>query len=345
MLILLLAGVLLATWIDSSPYFQRDLVFRGKPESEWVTGLKYWDEEQKKEWSGYGEEGVQVLLRGLKNAQRPRERAYRQFYRRAWRFPAIARHLPSPKDDSTRRTRHHLVALISSLGREADIAAQAMIDVVLNDESPEIRQSAINFFNNTEDQNSRLNKLPLSEKARLLRGLLSSLKDESNWGLRNNAAISLRFYPERRDLVGPALEAALTDPERQVRMLAADGLNRIDPERGRKAGATEKLADISKHPDPQIAHRAVAALGRTGADPTIAIPALIEALGSTNDLVACQAVWSLEWAPNDFDSRAKEIVAALTTAAARKDNPGGYARVALKRWQPRVEASRSVDQQ
>jgi hypothetical protein len=334
LLVFLLASLAVAIWLGSSVFLKRDRLFRGKPESEWVKGIKYWDDEQTKEWRAYGMDGVQVLLRGLRNARRPGERAYRQISRR---LPgALRRFLPDPKQDSTRERRHCLVALISNLGPDADIATEEMMDVVLNDENDGIRQSAINFFNSTEDDNSRVNKLPPNQKARLLPGLLSSLENNSNWGLRNNAAISLRFYPERREVVAPALEAALKDPEAPVRMLAAEALNRVDPERALKAGTTALLANIAKHKDDQIAHRAVAALGRKGADTSIAVPALIEALQSSNSLVACQAVWSLEWSPKEFDPHAEKIVAALTTTAERKDNPGGYAKSALKRWKSRI---------
>src|SRR5690349_21720240 len=67
-------------WSATTPR-TNDPLFRGKAESEWIKNLKYLDDEQVKEWRGYGEEGVQVLIRGLKNANRPRERMYRQFNR------------------------------------------------------------------------------------------------------------------------------------------------------------------------------------------------------------------------------------------------------------------------
>src|SRR4051812_16430733 len=94
----------------------RDFVFRGKLEREWIKGLKYWDEEQVKEWRGYGGEGVQVLIRGLRNSARPRERAYRRVSRR---IPSpLRRWLPDPKDDATRPTRMCLVSLLTGLGKD-----------------------------------------------------------------------------------------------------------------------------------------------------------------------------------------------------------------------------------
>jgi hypothetical protein len=86
--------------------------------------------------------------------------------------------------DSTRERRHCLVDLLSRLGPKADIATEAMMEVVLNDELDEIRQSAINFFTNSQNEDCRVNKLSASQKARLLPGLLSSLENKSNWGAK-----------------------------------------------------------------------------------------------------------------------------------------------------------------
>lgn len=317
---------------DSVPLAQ-DQVFRGKPESEWIKTVKYNDEEQEKEWQSYGEEGAEVLIRGLKRARRPGERAYRRLNRK---LPVAGRRfLPSAKADSTRITRHCLVALIADLGTNANAATDIMIDVVVDDEDPAVRQSAVNFFTESEDENSRINKLPPAQKTRLLPGLISALQDTSNWGLRNNAALALKFYPEHRLTVAPVLRNALQDTQPQVRLLAAEALNRVDPDIARELRITSILAEIAKNPDDQIAYRAVAALERPGAEPEVAVPALIEALGSTNSLVACQAVWSLERGPKEFQPHSEIIVRALTSAAERNDNPGRYAKKALERWTSR----------
>ena len=62
-------------WFSDTRLFARDRIFRGKPESEWINSLKYYDDAQAKEWKSYGEDGIDVLLRGLKNLDRPGERA------------------------------------------------------------------------------------------------------------------------------------------------------------------------------------------------------------------------------------------------------------------------------
>src|SRR5438552_3842216 len=101
----------LVLWLSNVTLINHDPPFHGKPESEWIKNLKYWDDEQVKEWRAYGEAGVQVLIRGLENANRPGERAYRRYCRL---LPAsLRRCLPAPKPDATRSTRMCLVSLLS----------------------------------------------------------------------------------------------------------------------------------------------------------------------------------------------------------------------------------------
>ena len=241
--------------------------------------------------------------------------------------------------DSTRTTRHHIVALLSDLGTNANSATHVMIDVVVNDEADAVRQSAINFFTDTEDDKSRVNRLPVAEKAQLLPGLITALQSKSNWGLRNNAALALKYYPEHRATVAPSLQTTLLDPEPHVRLCAAEALNRVDPDAARKSNTTSVLAAIARNPNDQIAYRAVAALGRAGSDPAVAVPALIEALHSTNSLVASQAAWSLEWAPKEFQPHAETVIQALASIAESTNNRR-YAKTALQRWRSRSDETK-----
>src|SRR5262245_13034056 len=192
---------LLVLWFGNLLPLERDPLFRGKPESEWIKNLKYNDDQQAKEWRGYGEDGVQVLIRGLQKANRPGPRAYRKFNRR---LPdSLRRWLPEPKPDSTRETRECVVSLLWSLGNDARSAVPMMIWTATNDESDAVRQSAIGYFNSSEDENSFVNKLPPEQKKALLPALIRGVQDPGNWGLRNNAAIALRFYSEEREIVAP----------------------------------------------------------------------------------------------------------------------------------------------
>ena len=317
-------------WFGDFTRVNQDPLFHGKPESEWTKNLKYHDDEQVKEWRGYGEEGIHVLIRGLERANPPGERMYRRFNRRLPIF--LRRYLPAPKPDGTRGSRMCLVSLLSSLGNDAKSATAIIIWTIKNDEDDSVRQSAIGFLNSSEDENCLLNKLPTNEKKALLPALIRSIQDSGNWGLRNNAAISLKYYPEQPEIVAPVLVKRLQDSQPQVRLLAAEALNRVAQDSAKRAGATAVLVVITKNPDDQIAFRAVAALGHSGSQPDLAVPALVECLRSTNTLIGCEAVWALEWSPKQFISYSNTIIQALTTAAERKDNVGGYARIALAKW-------------
>src|SRR5690242_14037459 len=96
----------LVLWFANVFPLDQDPLFHGKPESEWITNvlqnLKYGDDKLLKEWRAYGEEGVQVLVRGLQKASRPGERAYRRLNRKLPDF--LKRWLPAPKPDSTQVT-------------------------------------------------------------------------------------------------------------------------------------------------------------------------------------------------------------------------------------------------
>ncbi len=317
-------------WFSGVLPMSGDPLFHGKAESKWIANLKYRDDQQVEEWRAYGEEGVQVLIRGLERANRPGERAYRRFNQLLPDF--LRRWLPAPKRDSTQETRERLVSLLWSLGSDAKSATPVMIRTASTDEFHGVRQGAIGFFITSPGDNTLLNQIPAKEKKALLPALLRAVQDAGNWGLRNNAAILLKFYPEERDVVGPVLVKALQDSRPEVRLHAAEALNRVAPEVAKKTGAPSMLVAFAKDPDDQLASKAVDALGHSGSQPEVAVPALIECLQSSNTLIASEAVWALEWAPDGFTPYSDSIVPALASAGQRKDSVGGYARVAHKRW-------------
>ncbi|MDB6019281.1 MAG: domain containing protein [Pedosphaera sp.] len=311
------AGVaVLVLWFAGVSVGNSDPLFHGRPESEWIKNLKYWDDAQVKEWKGYGEEGVQVLIRGLERANRPGERAYRKLYRRV---PfALTRRLPDPKDDSTRSSRMCMVSLLESLGTDAKSATPIMERMLKNDEADSVRQCVINFFNSSEDEKCLLNQLPAKEKQALLPALIRDVQNKNNWGLRNNAAISLKYFPEERGIVAPILTNAVHDPQPQVAIVAAGALNRVAPDLITNAGVVAIMAQILKNPDDQIAYRAAEVLGEMKAEPAIAVPALIEAMNGTNRLVATDATQALL----KFEQPAELIRPALEAAMQRKDLSG-----------------------
>jgi hypothetical protein len=324
------AGLVL--WFSGFDFFGHDPLFHGKPESAWIKDLRSNDDAQIREWRAFGEEGVQVLIRGLRLANnRPIERAYRKWNRI---LPAALRQvLPSPKPDSTQVTRERLVYLLASLGSDAKSAVPVMIRTANEDESPSVRQGAISFFITAAGDNTLGNQISSKEKKALLPSLLRALQDPGNWGQRSNAAILLKFYAEQRDVVGPALVTALQDAHSQVRLCVAEALNRVAPELANQTGATAMLVAFAKHPEAQIASMAVTALGHPGSQPELAVPVLIDCLGSSNTAMGCEAVWALEWAPKEFHVHSKTVIPALRNATERKDSVGRYAKVALEKWE------------
>jgi hypothetical protein len=329
---ILLSG--LALWVAGITSRKDDRPFRGKPESEWIAGLRYNDRTQVEEWRAYGEEGVQVLVRGLRRATRPSQRVHRRINQL---FPVtLRRWLPAPQPDSTKSTRECTVSLLSDLGVNALGAAEAMIWVVNHDEADSVRQIAMFYFLSNPGDNCLLNQLPAKQKERLLPGLIRALQDVGNAGLRHNASMLFKYYPEDREVVTPVLLKALMDSDSNVRLYSAEALNRVAPDAAKKAGATAMLVAMAQKADDPIAPRAVNALGHSGSQLDLAVPTLVECLGSTNTLIACEAVWALEWAPREFENHSETIVAALSKTAERRDNAGGYARVALAKWKSRL---------
>jgi hypothetical protein len=148
----------------------------------------------------------------------------------------------------------------------------------------------------------------------------------------------LKYFPEYRDELAPVLVKALQDSETYVRVYAAEALNRVAPNVAKKAGATSLLVSIAKKSEAEFAAKAIDALGHDGSQPELAVPALIECLQNTNTTLGCEAVWALEWAPAEFTAYSDTIIPALGMAAQRKDNVGGYAKVAQGRWKSRSAA-------
>lgn len=234
----LLAGLLIliacgsALWLSIRP---RDPLFRGKPESHWIGHLSYGDEEQVERWREFGPEGVHVLIRALDGADRPVDRLYRKVYRSLVRtVPRAAMdRLPSPRADLTRSTRMNVVQLLSRLSKDAKEAAPVMARA-LRDDDHSVRQLAITFFTAGEDEHCLLNQMQAGAKRRLLPDFIRAMQDP-NPGVRNNAAIALRYYPEEAETVVPVLVHALQDPVPKVRKVAAAALKAIDPTAAEKA--------------------------------------------------------------------------------------------------------------
>ncbi|MGA2864455.1 MAG: HEAT repeat domain-containing protein [Verrucomicrobiota bacterium] len=318
----------------------RDPLFRGKPESYWIEHLSYSDEEQVKQWRAYGPQGVRVLTEALQGADHPAERVYRRVY------PGMARVLPggllrvfpAPRMDLTRSTRMRVVDLLSRLGNDAKPAIPAMARA-LRDEDSSVRQIAISFFTCGEDRNAPLNQMDRRTKSKLLPEFIRAMQDD-NWGVRNNAAVALRYYPEQGQVVAAVLAKALKDPVPTVRQVAAESLNRVAPDRVVAAGVVLAVIGVLRHPDDQIASRAAQLLGEMRKEPSLAVPALLESVQSANSLVAATAARAL----GNFPEQADVIVPILRKVRDNTNSavPRWASAVALKELDPTAAAKAGV---
>lgn len=310
----------------------QDPLFRGRRESERIKGIAYsvglpdaLRREQLQQWRDFGPEGLQVLARALDRP--PPGRRYRNFYEQLSRVLPylLMRHLPDPGVRIKGGPRATVLDLLEQMGRDAWPVWRSVAHL-LTDEDDVVRQLAINYFIANDGQFLK-EKLP--EKKKLLPLFIQNLRDtnSANWGLRNNAAVALKYYPDHAAIAAPALAKALQDSVPQVRIRAAEALHRLDPELAKKAGAVRVLAPLAQESDNQIAASAITVLGDFQNEPDLAVPALIDALRATNSLVVCSAVWALDRA---FQNQAKVIIPEMKKAAQRTDDVGGWARNALK---------------
>jgi HEAT repeat protein len=137
--------------------------------------------------------------------------------------------------DLNRSARMKVVDLLSRLSKDAKLATPAMARA-LKDKDPAVRQLAITFFTQGEDENCLLNQMEAGAKRDLLPEFIRAMQDD-NGGVQNNAVIALRYYPEQAQVVVPVLVKALQDPVPTVRKLADDALRRIDAAAPAKAEA------------------------------------------------------------------------------------------------------------
>jgi hypothetical protein len=241
---ILLTGLLILVALGNAIWFtiaRMDPLFRGKPESYWIEHLSFGDDDQVKRWRDFGPEGVHVLIRALDGADRPADRMYRKVHRYLrHKIPSgIMDRLPAPRMDLTRSTRMNVVALLARLSKDAREATSAM-SRALRDEDPSVRQIAITFFTAGEDENCLLNQMPSGPKRSLLPDFMAAMEDASP-GVRSNAAIALRYYPEEAEVIVPVLLHALRDPAPRIRNRAAEVLRSIDPEALRQAGWADQF--------------------------------------------------------------------------------------------------------
>jgi hypothetical protein len=263
----------------------RDRLLHGKPESDWIKGIKYdWDQAQIRQWRALGPDGLHLLAQTL-----DRGRSYRKAYR--WMMPRLPGRLNAflyprlPKPADSHKTRMCVISLLSQLGKDAKPVEPA-IGRALSDDDPGVRLSALGCYE----------ELPavMGEKEKLARlpDFLRAMQDNDS-GIRNNAAVALRWYSGHAPEVAPVLVKALHDPHIDARMQVAKALARVDLQAGLKAGIVPVVIEILKNPNDQVAYQAAQLLGEMEAEPALTVPALAEAVQGTNALVASTAARAL----------------------------------------------------
>jgi hypothetical protein len=286
---ILLAGLLVAAlcgfaWLVLRPHSG---VFRGKPESEWIKSITYnGNDAQTQQWREFGPDGLRLLAKTLNQG-----RIYRKIYR--WtmpRLPGALNHilyprLPNPMDSHS--TRMCVIALLSSLGKDAKLVEPA-IARALDDDDGGVRLSALGCY-----EGRLLEVIGKKEKAARLPSFVRAMQDRE-WAVRNNAAVALWFYQDQAQAVVPVLVKALQDPDAHVRLLSAKDLVHIDSKAGIEAGIVPILIDILKSPDDQVAYQAAESLGELGNASVLVVPALVESVHGTNRLVAQTAARALK---------------------------------------------------
>jgi hypothetical protein len=300
-LLLVLLGAV--TWQAFGP---RERLLRGKPESEWIKSINYYgDDDQLRSWRALGPDGLHLLARAL-----DRGRFYRKAYR--WIMPRLPGpvnaflypRLPKPSDSHSKRM--CVISLLSQLGKDAKPVEPA-IARALSDDDPGVRLSALGCYEQL------LSAMEEKEKLARLPEFLRAMQDADS-GIRNNAAVALRWYSGHAPTVVPVLVKALHDPYIPVRMQVARALARVDLQAGLRAGIVPVVIEILSNPDDQVAYQAAGLLGEMGAEPALTVPALAEAVQGTNALVASTAARAL----GRFREQARPSIPALRKALAHE---------------------------
>lgn len=312
--LILIAAILAAAFATRVP---ADRMFRGKLESEWIAEVKHFDEEQAKEWREFGDEGIAVLTRGLRRAERPMERLHRRWYRATSRFLNVKLRvpigwtgvLPEPKMDQTLGHRLAILSLLTLMRETAYPAAPAVL-VSLADESFQVQQIAIGFFGGNERDSTPLMTLTPRQREGAFVQLKEFVAQTKDSGLRNNAAIALRFFPERKDELIPLLLAAMKDKENLARCAAAETLFLVAPKEANTKEVAVVLLELLNDPDDQIAYRAPKLLGQLTVDSGEIVADLIKHVKNKSSLVATEAARAL----GNFPEFSEQIVPVLWEA-------------------------------
>lgn len=269
------AGLILATTV-AVVFIEKESLVEGKTEAQWIKSIKYFgDDDQTKLWRSLGPQGVRMLTRAMK----------------------------SPVYDHS--TRMCVVSLISQLGNDVKSAIPEIINQIKTEKDDGVRQIELGYFEGP------IQTMSENGKAALFPELLRAMQSQHS-GVRNNALVTLQYYPP--DTVIPIMMNALQDSDAYVRLNAAKELNRLDPPTAAKADVVSVLAGCTTNSSTD--NEAVVALGDLHQEPDVAVPALIQCLQSPMSYVRENAAGALA----RFGEEAKSALPALTKTLGDPDS-------------------------
>lgn len=285
-------------WLWPAP----ERVIQGKSERQWIAELKpHYDPEQELLWKSLGDDGIRMLVRKYQKSYWSAEYVWQRTYRRLSRIlpNGVLRLFPSPAAIVTMGPRATLMSRLGSLNDPQGLGLSVAI-LALNDFDMGARLGARSYFQHGTLIDTPLTRMDPGEKARLLPKFLAGLQDP-HWLVRNSSVAALRFFPEASSEVIPALSRALNDPQPEVQLAAAWILHGMASDPQTQRAAIVAVITVLKIPNDQIAWQAAEALGELGAEPELAVPALIAALDSPSALTAGTAFEALarfpRWPP------------------------------------------------
>lgn len=291
-----------AAWLWPAP----ERVIRGKSEREWIAELKpEYDPDQEALWKSLGDDGIRMLVRKYRALHGSTEYVWQRTYRSLSRIlpNGVLKLFPPPAGIVTGGPRATVMSRLGSLedprGLGLSVATLALDDLDLG-----ARLGAISYFTHGTIRDVPLTRMDPRTRARLLPKFLAGLQDRE-WLVRNNAVIALRFFPEASSVVVPALSQAILDPRPEVQLAAAQILHGVASDRLTQRAAISAVITVLASPNDQIAWQAAEALGEFGAEPEMAVPALVATLSLTNALIAETAAGALTRFPDwPVESRA-----------------------------------------
>lgn len=326
-----------------------DRLFRGKLESQWIKELTIGeDEEQLAQWREFGDDGLEILARGLERADHPGERLYRNVHKKtSWflmetlRVPIKwLRFFPEPKMDETVDQRLVILRLLDRMN-EAAYPAMPSIIHSLSDENPQVRNAAIGCLFTTDHVNIPLEQVSKKQKRKIFEHLVREATTRSkHTGLRHTSSFLLRYYPEEKETVSALLLDVIQDTSKNTRCVAVESLFVIAPEHADTAEMADMSIELLNDPDDQVASRIPKLLARMSVEQERIVGELITHVKNKSSLVATEAAKAL----GNFPGYADEILPALWEA---HNDPAHHARTwgtepSLKKLDPEGAAAAGI---